>query len=302
MIYFFKKLFWRANGQTLVEVLFGLALFLLAVSGAMILASRYLETLQKSSDIEEATFLAEEGFEAIKSISYESWNLLTDQAHGLTKTSGVWNVQTIPDSVDGYNRTIQISSVYRDQTCAISPSPGTLDPDTKQVEITIDWTRDSQSFSETFSKYVTNWKNAGELCSVTQAGSLVIHVDDEVTKACFDKSTHKELHDVIFENSGLTPITVAELIVSWVDDDGESDGEILRISIYNLNYWQASSGKPSGSLLALYPDLILDPGESVSIDRFRFDTKIDEYYFTITAIMGDASQTEVTTDEFLPKC
>lgn len=297
------------SGQTLLEALLALGLLSVAISGSLLLAFRYLNTSNRVRDLVNIGTVMEEGFEAIESIAYRSWGTLVTGAtnYGLVQSGGVWNVTTTPDIIQGrYTRTVHIAAVYRDTNCNIVAGGGTLDPDTKKITIDVAGSMTPIPFQRSSTKYITNWKNATPLCTTTQAGSLFIDVEN----AELD-STKKEMHDVEFTNTGFVSITIDKMIVSWVKPDGSSPSTVQSIKIDNEDRWHSSNGtgspqgnQPSGTVLDFPVDLnvVIAPGETVDLDRIRFNAKLDAAggtKFTITAIMADASQTSVTTPQFL---
>ncbi len=291
-----------------MEVLLALAVFLLVVSGGTILSVRYLETLERALDIREAALIAGEGFEAIENIAAGEWNILENSDpnidYGLTQIGGVWQLQSNPDVTNNqFTRAIRVFPVYRDISCQITETPGTLDPDTKRVVLTLSWIIGEKNLTRTFEKYFTNWRAPGTLCTTTQAGSLEL----DVHGACFPRAEHKEMHGIVFRNNGFVPITIDKMVVSWYEVEGvppPSDEKIRSIKINNMSYWESSQGVVSGTTLDLIPNLTIQPGASVSVDRFRFNDKLElnKNYFVLKAIMSDVSQTEVSTEAFLPQC
>lgn len=285
---FYKK----PHGNSILEVILALALLLVAISGAMILAFRSLETLRRSEDMTDVSLIAQESFEAFQEIAYTSWGSWTDNAiYGLTSASGQWKLQTTPDLRNNtYTRSLTILPVYRDANCLIAKT-GTNDPDTKNARVTITWNDVGTTRSQEFTKLFTNWKQGTKLCTLTEAGSLEIYVDE----AELDR-TKKEIHEIEFRNTGKKAITITHLIVSWIK---ESHGNLVSVRIEDDDVWHEQDGVPTGTKIDI-DDVTILPGKEAEVNRFRFDSKLDGSIFTITAIMKDDSQISVTSKEFPP--
>lgn len=294
-----KKKFFH-QGQTLMEVLLALAVFLLLVSGGTVLSVRYLETLQRALDIRQVVLIAGEGLEALENISAGEWTTIQNSNentdYGLVQNGGVWQLQLGSDVTDNkFTRSLRIAPVYRDVSCQITQTPGTLDPDTKRISLTLSWSIGEKTFSRVFEKYFTNWRTPSDLCTVTQAGSLIINVDS----ATLD-TQQKQINGIVLENEGLTDITIDKMIVSWIE---QSNGEVRIITIGGTNRWHASSAgdwspsgeQPTGTELNI-ANVTIPHGTSISMDKVRFNSKLDGSIFTITAIMTDTSSTAKSKD------
>jgi len=287
------------QGQNLIEVLFALALFLVFIVGAISLTFKYLATTQRVQELSQTKAIVIESFEAVQSISYNSWDSFADGIYGLNADNSSWQFQTEPNLINNiYTRSIIISPVQRDANCDIVASGGINDPDTKLVTVIIDWDALPLKQNKSFSKYYTRWYDPTTcIASDGQAGNLII----DVSAANID-ATKKSLHGVELRNTGETPIILDKMTLTWT-----KPGEITYIKIEGTNYWHSTNGigtpqgaQPSGTELDLV-DLILEPDEDYEVDAFRFNAKVDGSTFTITAIMSDeSSKTEVTTPPFVP--
>lgn len=150
----------KENGQNLIEVLLALALFLILIGGSAILAFRYLNTFQAAKDLTQIQSVTKESFEAIQSLAYNNWASLQNGSYGLNPTSGQWQLQALPDTVDNrYTRTVTISSVSRDASCQIVTQGGTADPDTKLVTVNLSWPNAGATQNKSFNQYFTSWNN-----------------------------------------------------------------------------------------------------------------------------------------------
>ena len=113
----------------------------------------------------QATFLAEEGLEAVRILRDTSW--ASDVA---SHTSGVnfylafdgttWQATTTDLYIDKkFQRTVQLSDVYRNGNQDIVASGGALDSNTKEVTISVSWLDNGATTTRSLSAYLTNMFN-----------------------------------------------------------------------------------------------------------------------------------------------
>lgn len=307
-----KRLKKRFGGQTLLEVLLALGLLAAIATAGISLSLRYIDALARANDFKTVSAVSQEGFEAVESIARGSWETLTQGTYGLNKGS-IWALQAEPDIVDGrFTRTLEVADVNRDSSCQITAGDGVVDPETKQVTLTIEWTTSGRDLSASASKYFSNWSNdPDDLCASTEAGNLIINVDGAVLD-----NTKKQVEGIVLENTSSVDVTIDELTIAWIKcelatpcvnpEDYTSPGNTFSIKINASDVWHSSNGigsptgvQPSGTTIDIV-DVVIPANTTYPLDRIRFDSKLDGSQFTITATMGDASQTEVTTDSFLP--
>jgi type II secretory pathway pseudopilin PulG len=150
----------KQKGFFLVEVVVAasiIATVLMLLLGSI---SNSVEASQRSLERTQASYLLEEGAEAVRSIRDTSWATIAALTNGTTyylSWSGTaWSLTTTPSTVDAFTRTVVLSAVSRDSTDDIVESGGTLDTDTRKVVITTTWSAQSASRSENVSLYLTN--------------------------------------------------------------------------------------------------------------------------------------------------
>ena len=134
------------KGFSLIEVLLSvsiLALIVTALVGGLIYGR---ESTALAGERSRATFLAEEGLEAVRNIRDSSFSNLTDNTFGLTTTGNQWNLSGSSDTTDKFSRTITIS---------------TVDTSRKQVISTISWEQNAQrTGSVVLTSRLTNWQGS----------------------------------------------------------------------------------------------------------------------------------------------
>lgn len=152
------------TGFSLVEIVVGSALLGVVFVSLIATYGMYVKASLQNSSIIKATYLAEEGVEAIKSMRDRSWDaeiagLTTDATYSLDFTTAIWKATTTPEIIDTtYTRSFQLSPVYRDTNSDIVETGGTLDPDTKKVAVSITFAPSvsSATTTKTLSAYITN--------------------------------------------------------------------------------------------------------------------------------------------------
>lgn len=138
----------------IVSVVF-LGMFQLAIVANRPVAGSARET--------EATYLAEEGIEAVRVLRNEGWDSHITTISNTTNyyptiSANRWTLNTIdPGAINGtYTRVIVLSAVYRDTDDNIS-STGTLDANTRKVTSTVTWNEHGIIRSVVLETYITNF-------------------------------------------------------------------------------------------------------------------------------------------------
>ena len=135
------------KGQSLIEVLIAMGIFVLTISAIafLIIDSYIVHRLGREMTL--ASFLAEEGIEATRSIRDSSWNDLTIGEHGLAVSGNTWIFQGSEEDVSGYlnngKRKIIITSI---------------DSDRKKITSQVNWKfNEARSEKIELVTYLTNW-------------------------------------------------------------------------------------------------------------------------------------------------
>jgi len=121
-----------------------LALVVFTLSGILIFGQ---ESSRIAGDSQRATALAEEGLEAVRSMSEASFSSLTAGPHGLAVSGGKWQFLGTQDYPEIFTRSLIISD---------------LDANTKVVTSTVSWSASSQrNGSISLVGRFTNWRRVG---------------------------------------------------------------------------------------------------------------------------------------------
>ena len=155
----------KEKGVGLIEIIIVGAILAIAFIGivSFLINSRGI-TFQNTRNT-EATFLAKEAMEALRSMRDESWatNIapLTSGTTYYPLISGnKWTLATTdPGPINSlYIRTVVIENVNRDANDDISGS-GTADPNTKKVVAVVTWQENQVTKDVTLTTYITNFLN-----------------------------------------------------------------------------------------------------------------------------------------------
>lgn len=174
------------KGFSSIEVLLAIALFsivILSMAGALIFS---IQSSAETGYQTKATFLAEEGIEAMRAIRNEDYANLTNGNFGLSYASNIWELSGTEDTVDEYTRQIQISD---------------YDPDTKLVESIVSWTSSTGvDRSVSYSTYFTNWQYEVDLGGGGGPPDFVGDWSQPIQVETADLPGNQDGADIWFEN------------------------------------------------------------------------------------------------------
>ncbi|NCU31516.1 MAG: hypothetical protein EOM23_00955, partial [Candidatus Moranbacteria bacterium] len=138
------------KGFSLVEAIIATAIFSLFVASIMTSIFSSNAILFFSGEKSRATFLAQEGLEAVKNIRDKNFETLLDGTYGLYVVDGEWVLNTDPDENDIFTRSITLSS---------------LESNTKKIQSTVRWIQNYEEKEVSLESYLTNWRITKEQLS-----------------------------------------------------------------------------------------------------------------------------------------
>ncbi|MCH7492608.1 prepilin-type N-terminal cleavage/methylation domain-containing protein [Patescibacteria group bacterium] len=149
------------KGQSLIELLVAMTIFILVVSSIMFLTLDAQIANRQGAERTKASWLAGEGVEASLSIASRGWRYVIDGDHGLDNSMGYWDWQGSSNIFENiFTRRVTIEPVYRDVNGDIVETGGTLDFDTKKVTSKINWDFTTSRPSEvTIESLLINWRS-----------------------------------------------------------------------------------------------------------------------------------------------
>ncbi len=152
----------NSAGSALLEVLFGVSVVSIVLLSLLGAYSVYLKNSFRLTEKIQASFLAEEGVEAIRVIRDSSFNigidpLVSNTPYYFSFEDGTWKATTTSVVIDGqFWRTFKIFAVNRDSNDDIVTSGGANDPNTKMTVVTVSWNSGGATSTISISTYLTN--------------------------------------------------------------------------------------------------------------------------------------------------
>lgn len=147
------------RGIALVEILVASAILTGALLVILTSVQKSVELSRQSVEKLQASFLLEEGAEAVKIIRDGGWSgittLSTANTYYIDYSSSTPSLTTTLTKIDQFTRTITVSDVYRDSNDDIANS-GTLDSGTRKITVTVTWTSERGILTEALSFYISN--------------------------------------------------------------------------------------------------------------------------------------------------
>jgi len=137
----------KKRGVGLVEVVVGSAILSVVLFAFSSSLSLYSQANADATSRSQALYLAEEALEVVRGLRDDGWSAniasrSVDTPYGLSFNAGtsMWSLVSGADTVGAFTRTIVFRDVYRDGDDNITSSTSeTFDPDTRLVEVTLEW-------------------------------------------------------------------------------------------------------------------------------------------------------------------
>ncbi len=153
------------RGFSLIEVLIACSVISIAIFSLMSASSKGIQLSNQALRQTQASFILEEGAEALKSIRDAGWTNISGLTAGTNyyltynTTTNTWSLGTTPTSaIDSmFTRVVVVSAVSRDSSDDIVTSGGTNDVGTKKVTVTVSWPSiNHTTSSKTLSFYISD--------------------------------------------------------------------------------------------------------------------------------------------------
>ncbi len=151
------------SGFTLVEVLVACSIITITTFSLLSGAAKGIELSTRGLRQMQASYLLEEGGEAVKTIRDAAWTNISGLTVGTTyylsynNGTNVWSLSTTSNTIDSvFTRTVVLSAVNRDGSDDITASGGTTDTRTKKVVITVSWAASGTTVSKTLTLYIAD--------------------------------------------------------------------------------------------------------------------------------------------------
>jgi len=152
------------SGLGLLEAVVGVSVMSFIVFSLMLVLQMSNKIITETSKSAQASFLLEEGMEAVKIIRDTSWqnninplSVNTDYYFNFDGTT--WKSTTTNVYIDGFfERKFKLESVYRNVGDDIAVS-GTLDSGSKKTTVSVSWRDRNGTTTKSLSSYITNLFN-----------------------------------------------------------------------------------------------------------------------------------------------
>jgi Tfp pilus assembly protein PilV len=152
-----KFLFKR--GFMMVEILIVASIIVVTVLAAMNVAEKAIYLSRQSVHQSQASFLLEEGAEAVRILRDNAWSNISSLTIATnyypTFSGGTWTLSLTPNTVGIFTRKVVVSSAYRDGNQDLATS-GTLDDQIRLVTVTVSWMDGGKTFSKTLQFYLAD--------------------------------------------------------------------------------------------------------------------------------------------------
>ena len=146
------------RGFMMVEVLIISSIITLSMLASMAVAQKSLFVSRQAVHSTHASFLLEEGAEAVRILRDNAWSNISVLTPGNTYyptfSGGTWTLSSTPNTIGVFTRTVSIATVLRDNITSDISLSGTDDPGTKLVTVTVSWLEAGVTVSKTLSFYI----------------------------------------------------------------------------------------------------------------------------------------------------
>lgn len=254
-----KKLAKKQTGQSLIELLIAMVIFIMVIASITFMTLDAQVADRQGEERTRATQLAYEGLDASKSIKNRGWKYLTIGQHGLDSTNGFWEFAGSENIIDQFKRQVIVANVYRDNNKNIVETGGTIDFDTKKITSNVNWSFTPERPSDvTLASYLTNWKSKKWLQTTqahfdagTKNGVLTVPIDDGALQLNTASSTSSKIWefdqatDYSYESS---KIEVTSSVAKLKQITGPKSGDTLNPDFKtNADSWTFSSWGAAGA-------------------------------------------------------
>jgi type II secretory pathway pseudopilin PulG len=163
MIKYFKRIL-PCHGQSMVEIVVALAIFVLIIASLTSLILGSFSSLERGKQLTQAQTLAQEGIEAVRAIRDRAWNELIYNRSAVAVAGNQWVFvgEGTTEQIGEFTRLIDFLPIYRDEDgnmISSTTSDSYLDVLSKEIIVRISWEiRDGVDNTIEQTTYLTNWR------------------------------------------------------------------------------------------------------------------------------------------------
>jgi len=250
------------KGQSLVEILFAIAVFTIGVVTIGYLIFESFASLQHNLQSTQARFLANEGLRAVSLLR----NTLEPGTYGLSLEGGTWTLVPVSDTVGEFTREIQIEEI---------------DLEVYEVTSTVTWNSSAEiERSVLLTTFISNWEQ-----SRGEAALLDVDINNA---ALLSSST--SLTGIALLNNSEDDLTIVGMAVQF--DEANS---VLGITIRGTEVFTGTSSVAigSGEYVDIDDYLVGSATGYHLVDPISFDSSVEGSDFVVTFVMSDDSRRHV---------
>ena len=154
----------KKEGLALLEAVIATSIVVLFLSSLIGAYNLYLRVSLENLRKVQATFLAEEGVEALRLLRDNSWsnisNLSLTTDYKLVWNGVSWATTTNTIVIDGkFFRTFRLGEVLRDSNSDIVLSSGTSDQNSRKITVKVEWNEHGATSTKIIEAYTSNLFN-----------------------------------------------------------------------------------------------------------------------------------------------
>ena len=150
----------KSHGFMMVEIMIAVSIMFIVTIATMSVVQKGLSVSRQSFHITQASFLLEEGGEAVRIVRDNGWTNISNLSIGTTyfpTFNNTWILSTTSNNVDNFTRTVTVGNVNRDATTGdIVSSGGVLDTGTKLITVNVFWQENGRTITKSLSFYITD--------------------------------------------------------------------------------------------------------------------------------------------------
>jgi len=150
----------NTKGFFLIEVVIAASVITVVLMLLLGSIQNSVEASQRSLERTQASYLLEEGAEAVKVVRDMGWASIAALTNGTTYylswSGSAWSLTTTPQNIGAFTRSVIFESVSRNAQDDIVYSEGTLDTGTKKVTVRVSWNVPSGTTTEALEFYIAN--------------------------------------------------------------------------------------------------------------------------------------------------
>lgn len=250
------------KGQSLIEILFAIAIFTIGVVtiGYLIIDAR--SSLHYATDLTRARLLAAEGIEAVNSMRAGGYDLLTAGDYGLELDGGVWTLSSSSDEIGKYTRTISIQNI---------------DVGVKEVTSQVAWTVSGVKERDvSYTTRFSNWMQVGG-----EAEDFQVALNNAAISA-----SNTALTGLWVKNTGTADITLTDMKLQW-----DTPALLERVTLDSFDIFLASTSASiaSGENIDVADHQIAAFTGFRSLDSIEFDGDVSGTNFILSFTFQDES-------------